>query len=256
MTCGELSTILAERPRASLPADLRAQVDAHLAECPGCRNLVESIEGIENMPVPQSLFSPEEIAPVRPMTSGALFVGLALGVTLVLMAAAVIWKGAFGWEAMDGSTSGLFVALAVAGLGALGLGFYRQFKPGARDTVDGRAALAVLAAGAIAFAAVEFPWHPQEAGNLELAWVCLRFGVMVALVTSAALLIWSRQGFAANPRSASFWTGALASLAGMIALGVHCPVLELSHILLGHVSVILVASLIIAWMARRFFGLR
>ncbi len=59
-----------------------------------------------------------------------------------------------------------------------------------------------------------------------------------------------------NPKSASFWTGALASMAGLIALGIHCPNRELSHILFGHMSVILAGSFLVAWMSRRFFGLR
>src|SRR5450631_48733 len=77
-TCLELTNILAERTRASLPPEQRAAVDAHLAECPACRRLVESIEGINSMPVPQSLFNcPEMIAPVRPMPSRLWFIAVA-----------------------------------------------------------------------------------------------------------------------------------------------------------------------------------
>ena len=256
MTCADLSAILAERPLSSLSADQRAQVKAHLAECPGCRTLFEAIDGINRMPVPQSLFSPKEIAPVRPMPSRAWFIAMAFMLPLLLAVLGVLWKGSYGWDALPSEAAALYAILGVGALAALTLGFYRQFKPGARDTIDGRAAMAVLLLGFVAFISVEFGWHPKPGFALASAWRCLSFGVEIALVASLALLSWARQGFAANPHSASFWTGALASMAGMIALAVHCPNLELSHLLMGHATVILVTSCLAAWTGRRWFGLR
>ena len=257
MTCQELSTLLSERPLAALPADLRTQAEQHLATCPGCRSLTQMIDGIQRMPVPQSVFSPEKIAPVRPMPSRGLFIAFAFAAPILLAGLGVWWKGAYGWAVLPTDSAVLFAILSAIGLGALALGFYRQFKPGAKGTIDGLAAVMILLAGFVVFAAVEFGWHPAESAlALPSAWRCMRFGTIVALGTSLALLSWARLGFASNSWSASFWTGALASMAGIIALGVHCPNLELSHILLGHASVILVASGLIAWMARRFFGLR
>lgn len=258
MTCQELSTLLSERSLASLPANLRAAADAHLAECPGCRVLIESIDGMNRMPLPHALFAPpDELAPVRPMPSSPLFVGLAFLIPVAAAALAAWVKGPFGWHAMPQETAGLFAALSLAGLAGLALGFYRQFKPGSRDTIDGRAAAAVLLAGLIAFAAVEFPWHPPVAGRLlGGAMRCLLFGTGIALATSLALLGWARLGFAPNPKSAAFWTGALSSAAGIIALGFHCPNLEVTHILLGHAPVVIASSFAIVWIARRFFALR
>jgi hypothetical protein len=115
----------------------------------------------------------------------------------------------------------------------------------------------VLAVGFAAFVSVEFGWHPADREpELLGAWTCFRFGTMVAVGASLGLLAWARLGFAANPKSASFWTGTLASMAGLIALGAHCPNLELSHLLLGHGTVILAGTFLVAWMGRRFFGLR
>jgi len=257
MTCQELSTILSERPLAALPPELRTQVEEHLATCSGCRRLAETIDGIQRMPVPQSFFAPQEMAPVRPMPSRLWFIAIAIALPIFLAAVGVMWKGAFGWSALPAETATLYVILSAVALAALGIGFYRQFKPGARDIIDGRAAAGIVLVGVIAFAAVEFGWSPAEASSEAYwAWRCFTFGTLVACSTSLALLSWSRLGFAPNPLSAAFWTGALASMAGIIALGVHCPNLELSHFLLGHASVVLVGSLIVAWIGRRFFGLR
>jgi len=257
MTCQELSRVLSERQLAALPPELRAQADAHLAGCPGCRSLVETVERFNRMPVPQSLFKLEEIVPVRPMPSRSLFIAIAFIVPLMLAAIVVYWNGAGGWKGMQPESEALFIIVAAAGLAALALGFYRQFKPGAREPIDGRAMIAVLLLGFVAYATIEFGWRPPDMHQaVTWAWSCLRFGTIVALGTSLALLTWARLGFAANPRSASFWTGALASMAGLIALGLHCSNRELSHVLLGHATVILLAGYLIAWMARRFFGLR
>jgi hypothetical protein len=255
MTCQELSSFLSEHPLQALPMELQSPAAEHLMTCPGCRGMVTTIEGIQRMPVPQSFFDPKEIAPVRPMPSRPWFIAVAFVVPVLLAALGVWWKGAYGWSALQRDSATLFAILSAAGLGALALGFYRQFKPGARDAIDGRAAVAIVLAGFVAFAAVEFAWHPSSTPFLS-AWRCMRFGTMIALGASLALLSWARLGFAPNPKSASFWTGALASMAGVIALGIHCPNLELSHILLGHATVILAASFLIAWMARLFFGLR
>lgn len=247
MTCQDL---------ASLPAERSAEAEAHMATCPGCRALAQSIDGIKRMPVPQSLFSPEVIAPVRPMPTRVWFIAVAFALPIALAALGVWWKGALGWDALPSEPAALFTVLAAAGLAALVLGFYRQFKPGARDSIDGRAAMAILLAGFIGWTLVEFAWHPAAGFEWAGAWRCFRFGTIVAVGASLALLGWARQGFAPNPRSASFWTGALASMAGMIALAIHCPNLEVSHLLMGHATVILVASYLVAAIGRRFFGLR
>jgi len=256
MTCHDVSGVLAERPLTALVGNQRGEVEAHLAQCAGCCGVAESVDGITRMSVPPSLFTPKEIAPVRPMPPRIWFVGVAFVVPLVLAVLGVWWKGAYGWNVLPGESATLYALLGIAAMVALTLGFYRQFKPGARDTIDGRAAMAVLLLGFVAFAAVEFGWHPKAEGVLGSAWRCLSFGVEIAAGAALALLSWARQGFAPNPRSAAYWTGALASMAGMIGLAIHCPNLELSHLLMGHASVILVASCLVAWAARGLFGLR
>ena len=200
------------------------------------------------------LFTPQEVAPVQPMPSRGRFIAIAFSLPILAGAVVAMLNGGAGWKQMPGESAVLFSLLSVFGLAALATGFYRQFKPGAREPIDGRGALAVLLAGFIAFATVEFGWHPG--GDLLGAWRCLRMGMLVALAASFPLLVWARKGYAVNPGSASFWTGTLASMAGLIALGLHCQNLEMSHQLMGHATAIVVSSCLVSWMARRLFGLR
>ena len=53
-----------------------------------CRGLVESIDEILSMPIPEAPYSPEEIRPVRPMPSRGWFIAIAF--LLPLMAGAVV----------------------------------------------------------------------------------------------------------------------------------------------------------------------
>ena len=77
-------------------------------------------------------------------------------------------------------------------------------------------------------------------------------GAKVALVASLGLLGLARLGFAPNPGSAGFWTGALGSLAGVGALTMLCPALEVSHLLMGHATVIVAVSGLVGFAGRRF----
>ncbi len=256
MTCQEISVALSQRSLAALPVISRNAAQTHLASCRNCRGLLESIDGFQRMPVPQSLFIADEIAPVHPMPSRAWFITIAFSLPVLAGFVVALLNGLEGWRTMAHESALLFSILSLLGLGALALGFYRQFKPGAQEPIAGQAALAVLVAGFVAFASVEFGWRPGGDSIILNTGKCLLMGTLVAVAASVVLLFWARKGYAVNPRSASFWTGTLASMAGLIALGLHCPNLELSHQFMGHGSMIIGSSYLVAWMARRLFGLR
>lgn len=256
MTCQELSVALSQHTLAAVPVVSQTAAQTHLASCRNCRGLVESINGFQRMPVPQSLFIAAEIAPVHPMPSRAWFIAIAFSLPILAGVVVALLNGLAGWKKMPLESALLFSILSMLGLAALALGFYRQFKPGAREPIAGQAALAVLVAGFVAFASVEFGWRPEGDSAILNAGRCLLMGTLVALPASMVLLFWARKGYAVNPGSASFWTGTLASMAGLIALGLHCPNLELSHQFMGHGLMIVGSSYLVAWMARRLFGLR
>ena len=185
------------------------------------------------------------------MPSKSWFVAIAFSLPVLAGTVVAILNGAAGWRKMPVDLALLFCFLSIVGVAVLSVGFYRQFKPGTREAVDGRAALVILVAGFVAFASVEFPWHPDREAAL-VPWRCLRLGTLVALGASVLLLLWARKGYAVNPVSASFWTGTLASMAGLIGLGLHCPRFELSHQLAGHAPMIVFSCYGVAWLARRF----
>src|SRR5258708_3648502 len=96
--------------------------------------------------VPVKIMPPGEIQPVRPMPSRGWFVAIAFSLPILAGAVVALLNGGAGWKRMPVESAVLFSVLSLAGLAALSLGFYRQFKPGAREPVDGHAALVVLVA--------------------------------------------------------------------------------------------------------------
>lgn len=256
ITCTAASAHLAETRMDALPEDLRAAVREHLDACPNCRAMVEFVEGVREMPASKPGFQPDVIEPVKPMARPWLFIGVALLALALFAWAGVAWNGPYGWHALDTSQAALFVLLCAAGLVPLALGFYREFKPGAGEGVDNRLIVAALVLVYAVYSASEFVWAGNVGLNPGVGFRCFRFGMMISLAGAVTLLLWARQGFAANPTSAAVWTGAFSSLSGIIALQIHCPVLETSHLLLGHAPVIVVATYLTVWMSRRVFGLK
>ena len=252
MRCDELSTALSQQGLADLPEQSRVAASSHLATCAGCRQLLETVEGFQLVPVPRPQFSPPDLAPVLPMPSQVEFAALACFLPLVIVGLGVLWKGVYGWPQLGTGTQALFGALAISAVAATVWALYRQFKPGAGESWDGRLAAIVTLGGFAAFAvAMGSGWHPESGGGARVAWSCFRFGAIVATGSALGLFALTRRGFAANPDSASFWIGGLASVSGVIALTLHCPVHELSHLLFGHATVIAAGGVVIALAARQ-----
>lgn len=69
--------------------------------------------------------------------------------------------------------------------------------------------------------------------------VCLGIGIAFAAMTAPLLWAVLRRGAGMDPTLTAMATGALAGLAGMIALEFHCPNLNLMHVLAGHFGAVL-----------------
>ena len=110
--------------------------------------------------------------------------------------------------------------------------------------VAGSAALAAL------FALIFHDYSTERFVPQGIA--CLTAGLLNAI--PAGLLVWLvvRRGFALHSAAAGAAAGALAGLAGVLMLELHCPILEAPHVMLWHVTVIPLSALAGA-AAGRFF---
>lgn len=87
-----------------------------------------------------------------------------------------------------------------------------------------------------------------EATPLDIwpIWRCLTFGVRISALLAAVAWLVGR-GFT---RSAAFACAVGASLGGVLALQLHCPINSYTHLLFGHASVVGLAVLAVAVVGR------
>jgi len=208
------------------------------------------VEAVSLQRVAASLQS--SMRPVHPLPPTWVLTG-----ALALLCAAVALLGAGragfdGFEKMDLMQR----ALIFATLGVLtclsGIWFAHEMIPGSRrwlspGAVLGLTVLALLGVFALLFRDYHVS-HFVSAGTK-----CLITGVIHAI--PAGLLSWLvlRRGFAVNSVSAGLAAGALAGLAGVGVLELHCVNFQAIHVLVWHTAVIPVSGAsgaLVAWALR------
>jgi hypothetical protein len=195
-----------------------------------------------------------DLRPVRPLAPKWSFT-LTLLVATVAVAVATAWKlHMSGFERMTGvEAAAIFGVLGV--LMALGgLWNASTMVPGSRFSLSPRAAASIGTLALLGLFALVF--HDYSATNfLKAGIICLKAGLADAI--PAALLVWLvvRRGYAVDRVKAGAAAGALAGLAGVMMLEIHCPLFEAPHILVWHVAVLPIASLagaLVGWLSQRF----
>jgi hypothetical protein len=145
-----------------------------------------------------------------------------------------VMTGASGWDAMT-------LLQRVALLGGLGAGVWMLARASAHLMVPGsspgwiRPGVAGLLS--LGFFALILPFFPLDPDSIppRLNAVCFRAAFVMSIPAAVAGYLVLRRG-ARFGRERLGWTlGLLAGLAGALAVQLHCPVLELSHIAFGHV---------------------
>jgi hypothetical protein len=250
MNCKEINRVLTEGSMASPP---QPEVENHLRTCANCRELVRAVTGPPAEPIAVqrpsavSLRRIEEairadLRPVRPIAAkGWLFVTLIL-VFLAMVAVEVSRLGAFALRVMTPlQTSVILGALAVS-TGLVAFSLVNQIVPGSRHRISPTLLpLGIIIALMIAALAL-FHVRPQQ-HFWERSWGCIRTGMPIAALTAIPCWLILRCGAMLYPPIAGAATGLLAGLAGATALQIHCPNLDVWHIVVGHVGVAAIGAL-------------
>jgi hypothetical protein len=236
MTCREMDAALFAGGELPRPAR------DHMAQCANCRALAATLRGDAFYAVDAATLDrahsqiPEALAPVRPLAPAgayaALFAVIAAGVAAVA-AARIGLRGLPLLTPVQGAAVfGVLLALLLLAAFAVA----RAMRPGAR-TVRGMVVFGV------AFAATEavflMLFHDYSMGRfVHSGLACFRTGL--ACAAAAALLVWlaMRRGYVVAPVSTGAAIGALAGLAGLTALELHCPLLNVPHLAVWHAGVL------------------
>ncbi len=232
MNCREVTDLLAGG--GALPAGARA----HAASCPSCGPLLALIEAGPGAPSPPAAAIAERLAsglaPVKPLAARTILAILLAVFVLATALGAAHWH-VFAPQAMT-PLQAIVVYLAL-GLGAvlLAVSLMRQMFPGSRHNVaPSILPAAVLGALAVVVAAL-FRVRP-EAHYLANGLWCLKAGSLGAILPALVFGFVLRRGAILEPRAMGAAAGALAGLAGTAILEIHCPNMNMLHILVWHLG--------------------
>lgn len=190
----------------------------------------------------------DDLQPVRPLKQGK---GMAYAMLAMAAGVAVItWGFGIRRDIMAGhpdpmflTASGLFLVLALASAWAV-IDMARPFVGMRRDGWGWTALMAaVLPVSALGLASTQ--WIAGHRVQLDADGVnCLRFGVIVGLLTAVPLTLWLRRGAPSDPRRAGMLVGVAAGAAGIFAVSLQCPHNDLLHIGIWHGAAVIVMGLL------------
>jgi hypothetical protein len=184
-----------------------------------------------------------DLRPVRPLASTGVYVAAFAGIFITVCV--VGWRyivGQHGWDALSNVQKFLVFVPLIAIAALLIFSTVRQMTPAAKYT---RTA-AILAAGlfVMMLAAMTVIFHPEhESAFVRNGLVCFQTGMLFAIPTAVLFTLLLKRGAALSPALTGLTAGGLAGLGGLTILEVHCPILDVYHIVVWHVSVTLVCAI-------------
>jgi hypothetical protein len=182
------------------------------------------------------------LKPVRPLAPAGVYLAGFAGIFLVVCAIGCWIVGHHGWTALSMVQKlTVFVPLAAStSLAAFSL--VRQMAPAAKHV--GSTALISAGLFVLLLVVMTVVFHPaQESAFVRNGLVCFRTGIAFAIPAAFLFALLLLRGASLSPGLTGATAGGLAGLVGLAVLEVHCPNLDLFHILVWHVSVTLVCAI-------------
>ena len=176
------------------------------------------------------------LKPVRPMApDGVYFLGFA-GIFLAVCIIGCYLVGRYGWHALsDVQRTAVFVPLALT-TALLAFSLVRQMRPAAPRVRSSALFSAIIFLLLLAIMTVIFQ-PMQEQSFVRNGLACFRTGMAFAVPAALLFVLVLRRGAALSPVLTGATAGGLAGLAGLGVLEIHCPNLNVYHIVIWHVSV-------------------
>jgi hypothetical protein len=246
MTCREMDGVINSRSRDSA---LPPEAAEHIGRCERCREVMRVlVEGPEIRQPSESRMRLihasllRDLRPVRPLAPSNVFLA---GFAISFLAVAVIGSiqlHAYGWNVLSVSAKIVVFASLALGAGALALSMARQMRPGSKYSVSPN----LLPAGVLLLVAVAMMavFHSRvEKAFVSSGLLCLGAGLKYAIPGAVLTWLWLRCGAAQSPKLMGATTGGFAGLIGVTVLEVHCPNLNLYHILIWHLGALVLSVL-------------
>ena len=233
---------------------LMHSVQAHIEECKRCREFARIVE----WPAADAHIDSSQIEglqktivaglrPVRPLPSSWVFLAAFALIFGALTYVGVLHLGAYGWFVlMPVQRIAVFTTLA-ASTSLLAFSLVRQMVPGQKSLFrPGLLPVGVLVMLCLVVASV---FQVRTDLFLRNGKACLEAGVPYAIPAAVVFWLILRRGAILSPRVVGAISGTLAGLVSTTVLEVHCPNLNVWHILVWHVGIALlglIAGLLVA----------
>ena len=181
-----------------------------------------------------------DLRPVRPLAPDSLYT---LILVLLCAAAAVDAAsvlGMAGLRALSPAQCVLVFSALLAGACVAAVACTRAMRPASGKNLG---PLAWILAPSLLAAVVALAFEGYGTGGLVNEGVpCLKAGLCLALPTGLAISLLLRRGFILNRSAAGLAAGALAGIAGVAMLELHCPNLKAIHVMVWHVGVVIASG--------------
>jgi hypothetical protein len=245
MTCRDMDGVMDARAAGGA---LPPEAAEHVAGCDRCRRLLHALDAGPGIPPP----APERmrriqatlaagLRPVKPLPSTAAVLSALAISFLIVSTAGALQLHAYGWHVLGLAQKLVVFACLSLGAVVLALSAIGQMRPGSKFAVSpGWLPVGALLLLAAAMAAV-FEARPETAFAAHGV-RCLRAGLIYTAPGALLSWFWLRRGAALDARLMGATAGAFAALMGIAVLEIHCPNLNLNHILVWHLGVLVVAA--------------
>ena len=212
----------------------------------GLEEMKSSLSGDFRVP-PQALERAQNallatLRPVRPLTPGWVFLALLAAVFLVLVAMGAHHLGAFGWAVLTGLQKLTIFSSLAASAALLGFATVAQMTPGSRHRIP-PALVPVAAFVLLVIAVAGVLQYGRDPHFVRAGMGCLIGGIPFAIPAAVVFFLVLRRGVVLHPILAGGMSGMLAGLIGTSVLEIHCPILDVRHVLVWHLGVCVVGAL-------------
>lgn len=183
-----------------------------------------------------------DLRPVRPLPStGVLVVALLAIFAAVALAGASVF-GFYGWHRLSPAAAAAIFAPLAALATLMAVSAVSRMIPGARRAGRPAFQTAMVCTIMVGIFDLLFQDHRTD-GFVPQGIACLKTGLLWAMPAALGTWLVLRRGFAVDARAAGLAIGALAGLAGLAMLELHCPNFRLPHVAVWHTAVVPVAAL-------------
>lgn len=180
------------------------------------------------------------VRPVWPVWGEAVLVAF-ICVVVGIAGAALLGPGGL-YKLHGGEIAWLFPLLG-AFVAAAALLAVREMRPGHSRLLPAGWLMAIITGAVVAAFAVVFH-TPGWVRFFAQGLICLKAGLMFALIAAVVLAAVLRRGYAVDPSAAGLLAGTLAGFAGVTMLELHCTDFQAQHVLIWHVAVLPCSALI------------